>query len=231
MATRTRKQTTTTPAAKKTPAKRTTPARKTTAKRTAPRLSLVKPRPALPTRSQPWMTDTQGYAVLASRIAGINTTHIQDWRDHHDGTATRPLPDGTHLHYTLTTRTLRWHAPCPMGATHEYILDTPSAAAAARVHAARCTQPHTDLTRIPALTPDELAALGLLHTPTWARSDLLGEAPTQSIPVPLPAPERALGDQLTRSTHTAADTQPLNRDDIDAGLAARAEQPKEHPQP
>ncbi|MFF9287576.1 hypothetical protein [Streptomyces griseosporeus] len=234
MATRTRKQTpsSTPAAAKKTTTKRTTPARKTTPRKPAPRLSLVKQPPALPARGRPWMTDTQGFAVLASRIAGINTPRIRDWRDHRDGTATRPLRDGSHLHYNTHTRTLTWQAVCPMGAIHEYVLDSPSTAAAARVHADRCNLPHTDLTRIPALTADELADLGLLHTPTWARNDLLGEPDTESIPVPLPAPTpRALGDQLTRSTVSAADTQPLNRDDIDAGLAARNEQPKEHPQP
>ncbi|RSN38792.1 hypothetical protein DMH12_37370, partial [Streptomyces sp. WAC 04229] len=83
-------------------------------------------------RPRDFMTDTQGFAVLAARLAGITTPHIQAWRDHRDGTATRPLHDGSTLHYTLATRTLRWQAICPMGAIHEYVLTSPSTAAAAR---------------------------------------------------------------------------------------------------
>ncbi|MFE6474552.1 hypothetical protein [Streptomyces rochei] len=227
----------TTSPAKKTPAKKT--AKKTTPrarKQTQPRLAVVQPvdlRAGLPTRSRDFMTDTQGYATLAARIAGITTPHIRDWHDHQDGTTTRPLTDGSHLHYTLATRTLRWQATCPMGAIHEYILTTPSTAAAARVHADRCQQEHTDLNLIHALTPDELADLGILHTPTWARPDAIGDAPTQSIPVPLPTRPRVLGDQLTRTHADTADTQPLPVAEIAAGLTARADQdqPKEHPQP
>ncbi|MFJ8657516.1 hypothetical protein ACIRNU_34900 [Streptomyces rochei] len=227
----------TTSPAKKTPAKKT--AKKTTPrarKQTPPRLSLVKPTPTppkLPARPRDFMTDTQGYATLAARIAGITTPHIRDWHDHGDGTTTRPLTDGSHLHYTLATRTLRWQATCPMGAIHEYILTTPSTATAARVHADRCQQEHTDLTQIPALTPDELAALGIHTGPTWARPDAIGDAPTQSIPVPLPSQPRVLGDQLTRTHADTADTQPLPQAEIAAGLTARAdtEAPKEHPQP
>lgn len=227
----------TTSPAKKTTAKKT--AKKTTPrarKQTQPRLAVVQPtptRPQLPARPRDFMTDTQGYATLAARIAGITTPHIRDWHDHGDGTATRPLTDGSHLHYTLATRTLRWQAVCPMGAIHEYILTTPSTAAAARVHADRCQQEHTDLTRIPALTSDELAALGIHTGPTWARPDAIGDAPTQSIPVPLPARPRVLGDQLTRTHADTADTQPLSQQEIADTIAARADQdqPKEHPQP
>ncbi len=228
---------------KKTTAKRTTPrqARKTTPAKTAPstpRLSLVKPadlRPGLPTRHRaPFMTDTQGFAVLAARIAGIPTWRINDWRDHHDGTATRPLHDGTLLHYQHDTRTLTWHAPCPTGAVHQYRLDSPSAAIAARVHRERCTRKHADLTHIPALTEQELTALGIHTGPTLARPDLLDGTPTETIAVPLPDRHpRALGDQLTRTASDTAATQPLSRDEIAAGLAQRADQdtPKEHPQP
>jgi hypothetical protein len=216
-------------AAAKPPAKRTTP-RKTTA------LALVKPaKNQLPTRTARWMTDTQGYATLAARIAGITTPSIRAWRDHRDNTATRRLSDGSVLHYDHTTRTLTWQATCPMGATHEYVLDRPSTAAAARVHADRCNTAHTDLTQVPRLTADELADLGILHTPTWARPDLLGEPDTQSIPVTLPDREpRALADQLTRSDTSTTDTQPLSTQDIADGLAARiadTETPKEHPEP
>ena len=45
---------------------------------------------------------------------------------------------------------------------------------------------------------------------------------------------RALGDQLTRTRADTTETQPIPRDEIAAGLAARTadtETPKEHPQP
>jgi hypothetical protein len=118
-----------------------------------------------------------------------------------------------------------------MGATHIYRLDTPSTAAAARVHADRCTETHASLTHIPRLTRDELTELGIHTGPTWARQ-LPGEDPiTETIPVPIPARPRVLGDQLTRARSAAADTQPLPIADIHAGLTARAdtEAPKDHP--
>jgi len=240
MTARTRTAPTTPPPAKKTTSRKPT-AKKTTA-RTArknaaktPTLSLVKARPELPARPDDFMTDVQGYATLAARIVGINTPSIRDWHDHHDGTATRALRDGSHLHYNQATRTLTWQALCPMGATHEYELASPSTAAAARVHADRCRTPHFDTSTITPLTADELEALGILHTPTWARPALPGEPATESIPVPLPDRQpRALADALTRSHASTTDTQPLTADEITAGLAARAadtETPKEHPQP
>lgn len=217
----------------RTPRKTTAPAKKTT----TPVLSLVETEPArtaLPTRTQDFVTDPQIYAHHTARQAGLPTHLIRDWHDHRNGTATRPLTDGSHLHYNHTTRTLTWHALCPMGAIHQYPITTPSTAIAARVHNARCTTEHADLTHIPALTADELAALGIHTGPTWARPDVLGETPTASIPIPLPTPDpapRALADQLTHTHADTADTQPLNRDEITAGLAARTnnDQPKEHP--
>ena len=242
MTTRTRKAPATTPApagtpakratAKKTPAART-PRKKTTTKKTQPRLSLVKPPKPLPIRAPQFMTDIQGHATLAARIVGITTPHIRQWVDHGDDTATRRLLDGT-LHYDHTTRTLSWQATCLMGAVHTYPIPTPGAAAAARVLAARCTQLHADLSTVPPLTADDLEALGLLQTPTWARPDLLGDDITQTIPVPLPDRQpRALGDELTHSTTGTGDTQPLSHDEIAEGLAARAddESAREHPQP
>ncbi|MFF7795605.1 hypothetical protein [Streptomyces sp. NPDC007991] len=230
---RTSPRTTPAPAKKAAAAKKTTRApRKTATKK--PRLSLVKPTPALPTRPRPFMTDLQGYAVLASRIAGITTPSIRDWHDHHDGTATRALKDGSHLHYDLKTRTLTWQATCPMGAIHVYRLDSPSTAAAARVHADRCCETHATFTHIPRLTPDELTALGVHTGPTWARPDLLGDHITETIPVPLTDQrERALGDELTHSTTSTDETQPLSAQEIAGSIAARAdtETPKEHPQP
>ena len=228
--TRTAKTADTTPAAaKKTAAKKTTtrkgaqarPARSRTRKATA--LSLVKPPKPLPTRTRDYMTDVQGYATLAARIVGILTPRITAWTDHGDQTATLTLKDGT-LHYNLTTRTLTWQATCLMGAVHTYRLDTPATAAHARVQAATCQDLHADLTTVPPLTANELEALGLLQTPTWARPDLLGDAITETIPVP--------EEPVAKATASAAETQPMSKDAIAEGLAQRAadaEQAKEHP--
>jgi hypothetical protein len=224
--------------AKKTPTKRATPTKPRTRapRKTPPTLSLVKTRTPLPARNKPFMTDIQGYATLAARIVGIHTPHIRDWNDHGDHTATRPLQDGT-LHYNQKTRTLTWQATCRMGAVHTYLLDSPSTAAAARIQAATCQQIHADLSTVQRLTTDELEALGLLQTPTWARNDLLGDDITETIPVPLPDRKpRALADQLAHSGSSTDDTHPLSLGDIAEGLAARAqdadtETPKEHPQP
>ncbi|MFB7738270.1 hypothetical protein ACFC08_28555 [Streptomyces sp. NPDC056112] len=231
---KTAKATTARKAAKKTTTAR--PARKTPAKKTAPRLSLVKPTPTQPKRPRPFMTDIQGFATLAARIAGITTPNIRDWRDHRDGTTTRRLPDGALLHYRQATRTLTWQGTCPMGAIHEHPITSPSTTTAARVDTIRCTTPHADLSTIPALTADELAGYGLHHSPTTVRP-VPGDDPiTETIPVALPASEpepRTLADTLVHSDRSNADTQPLNRDDITAGLTAPAdtEKPKEHPQP
>jgi hypothetical protein len=233
---------------RKTTTARTTPAKKTTEPRLSlvkptpdkPRLSLVKPTPSLPTRPQPFMTDTQGYATLAARIAGIPTHRINDWRDHHNNTATRPLHDGATLHYDHNTRTLTLQAPCPMGATHEYRLTTPSSATAARIAVDRCITPHTDLTHLKPLSREEWEALGIHTGPTWARPDLLDEAPTETIPVPLPTQSgneeptqgpRALADQLAHSDTGTADTQPMSHQQIAAYIAEHTDNAKEHPQP
>jgi hypothetical protein len=121
-----------------------------------------------------------------------------------------------------------------MGAVHEYVLDSPSTAIAARVHNARCSALHADLTRIPALTVDELTELGILHAPTWAKR-LPGEEPiTETIPVLVAEPKpRTLADQLAHSTSPTADTQPITRADIEAVFVTRADQetPKGHPEP
>jgi hypothetical protein len=216
-----------------TPAKKTTAARAprtrktTTAKKTAPaRLSLVKPTPALPPRNRDFITDAQIYATHTAKKAGIPVHRIREWTDHHDGTATRILTDG-YLHYTHNTRTLTWRATCRMGALHTYVLDSPSTAAAARVQAATCEELHADLSTVPPLTADELEAEGLLQTPTWARPDQMAGEITATIPVP--------ADPVIRATASAAETQPMSKQAIAEGLAARAaadtETPKEHPQP
>lgn len=214
------------PAAKKTTAaKKATSARtprKTAAKKVTTPVSLTKPRPALPARHRDFMSDPQSYATLACRMVGIDTPRIRDWRDHGNNTATRTLRDGSTLHYDLNTRTLTWQAVCPMGAIHTYRLDSPSTAAAARVHADRCTTLHADLTKVPRLTADELEELGLLRIPTWA-GRISDEPVTETLPVALPDPAPI--------AQALVDTQALSRNDIDAALTAGAEQAKEHPQP
>ncbi|MER6092503.1 hypothetical protein [Streptomyces bluensis] len=205
-------------ATKKAPAKKTSP-RKTAAKKP------TQPRNPLPTRPRPWMADTQGYATLAARIAGIPTPRIRDWHDHHDGTATRHLADGSLLTYTQNTRTLTWQTHCPMGAIHTYTLTSPSTSAAARVHADRCQTPHFDTSTVAPLTADELAELGI-HVAATAPA-LPGDEPTESIPVVVPDRKpRALGDALTRARSATADTQGMSLTEITACL----DQPKEHPQ-
>ncbi|WP_234316216.1 hypothetical protein, partial [Streptomyces alboviridis] len=135
-----------------------------------PPLSLVKPIPPRPRpdrRTRPWMTDLQGYATHAALIAGITTPTIQAWHDHHDGTTTRTLDNGTHLHYTQTTRTLRWQTPCPMGAVHEYTLRNPADTDAAQADAESCTRLHW--TPPPTNTGTHLAAR--LQTAVKAAAD------------------------------------------------------------
>ncbi|MFI8792622.1 hypothetical protein [Streptomyces sp. NPDC055105] len=129
-----------TPARRKTPA---APARKRTAKvslrKPAPKISLTK-KQTLPT--QPWMTDTQGWATLAARIAGLDTPHITDWIDHGDNTASRHLADGTALTYQHDTHTLTWTAPCPQGEYHAYALAAPGDLQAAVTRHDQCAERH-----------------------------------------------------------------------------------------
>ncbi|MFK0288290.1 hypothetical protein ACIQVL_48635 [Streptomyces sp. NPDC090499] len=246
MATNQRTAKKTTPA-QRDAAKKTTPARRAPAKKPATRRPAAKKTAAapLPQRDKPFMTDIQAHATIASRLAGITTERIRDWHDHRNGTATRPLHDGSHLHYVLATRTLTWQAICPMGATHTYTLDRPSTAMAARLHTDRCTETHAQFNHLPRLTDTEWAELGIqvttttsiktTTTPSWARP-LPDEPDTVSTTVlELPATPRVLADRLSQTPRTtAADTQPMSAHDIAASLAARAahnETAKEHPQP
>ncbi|MFD8777470.1 hypothetical protein [Streptomyces sp. NPDC059916] len=135
--------------AKKTPARQASrrqapaaPARErvqVSLRKPAPKISLTK-RAALPT--QPWMTDTQGWATLAARIAGLDTPHITDWIDHGDNTASRHFADGTALTYQHDTHTLAWTAPCPQGEHHAYRLAAPGDLQAAVTRHDQCTQRH-----------------------------------------------------------------------------------------
>ncbi len=223
--------------AAKTTAKKAAPAKKTAAraprtrktttakKTTPPRLSLVKPPKPLPVRDRDFVTDAQIYATHAARTAGLPVHRIREWTDHHDGTATRLLTDG-YLHYTHPTRTLTWRATCRMGALHTYLLDSPATAARARVQAASCEELHADLSTVQPLTGNELEALGLLQTPTWARPDLIGDDFTDTKPIP--------AEPVHRAAKSATDTQPLSCDEIAAHIAqqlADQDTAKEHPQP
>jgi hypothetical protein len=235
MTARTRTAKKTTPADPGTaPAKKAAarPARKRTTRKpaapspAAPKLSLVKPPKPLPARDREFVTDAQIYATHAARTAGLPVHRIREWTDHHDGTATRLLTDG-YLHYAHPTRTLTWRTSCRMGAFHTYVLDSPSTAARARVQAANCEELHADLSTVQPLTGDELEALGLLQTPTWARPDLIGDDFTDTKPIP--------AEPVLRAASSAADTQPMSKQAIAEGLAARAaadnDTAKEHPQP
>jgi hypothetical protein len=234
--TRTRKQTpaqpdTTTPAAK-TPARKTTPAKKAPARKPAAKKTAAPATQPKRKQERGWMTDAQGFAVLAARIAGINTDRIQDWRDHGDGTVTRALDDGTLL-YKVATRTLRWQATCCMGAVHTYRIDDASMAAAARTRAATCPLLHADFSTLKGLTDEELAELGVHTGITLVKQPPSEDPDTETFTVLLPVKVRALGDTLTRATTATDDTQPLPVTEIAAGLTARAdtEEAKEHPQP
>lgn len=73
--------------------------------------------------------------------------------------------------------------------------------------------------------------LAAARTNTNSCDGLHGTTPA---PEPKPPAILQLREGIQRAAASAADTQPLNRDDIDAGLAARAadtDQPKEHPEP
>jgi hypothetical protein len=214
--------------AKKTPSR---PPRRAAAKKTTPRLALVTPEPStteIDRRTRDFITDAQIYATHAAKQAGIPVHRIREWTDHQDGTATRALRDGT-LHYTHETRTLTWQTTCRMGAVHTYTLDSRAAAAAARVQAATCEELHADLSNQKPLTANELEAAGLLQTPTWARPDILGDDFTDTKVIP--------DEPINRATASAADTQPLSRQEIAEGIAARtaaraadSDTAKEHPQ-
>jgi len=181
--------------------------RKRAAKKAPPRAADRTPKAELPTRptttTAAWMTDAQGFATCAARITGITTPHIRDWTDTGNNTASRPYHDGQLL-YEHRTRTLTWIADCPQGMQHAYQLHAPGDFEAAELHLDACTDRHTPVG--PEVRPLNAA----FNTPVT---------------------KRALGDDLTKSTSSTAATQPMSRDQIAAGLTARAEQPKEHPQP
>ena len=118
-----------------------------------------------------------------------------------------------------------------MGAVHEYRIDDPGMASAARVRAATCPLLHADFSGLKGLTDEELTELGI-HTGVTLVKQPPGENEiTKTVPIPIPAQERTLGDQLAHATSATDDTQPLAIAEIADGLTARADndQMKEHP--
>ncbi|MGV9891670.1 hypothetical protein [Streptomyces sp. NPDC003395] len=215
--TRTRKT-----AAKKTTTKKTAPARKTTAKKTpAARPAAESPSTAVTLVKKPQLAVRRRLfvgphtpaelaairAALASAKAQLPVP-VRAWTG-----PTAQLPDGTILRHTPTAAPTEQdpefiaRIPCPHGALHEYLIHTDRDLTGARAITRTCTTPHGGPNADHAITR--------------------GVQPAKPVKV------THLTDGIHRATASAADTQPLSRDDITAGLAARAdtETPKEHPQP
>jgi hypothetical protein len=236
---RTAKKTDTTPAPApvRKPAAKRTPAARTGRKRTAPRktttpaaqaLSLVKEQPEpttvdvrdrLPIRRRHFVgeyTRTQiveARAALASATARLPIPHIL-WLAQIDGRAAARLADGTHLVHTHErapefTAILR----CPTGGLHTEPVTCERDLRAARTITATCTRRHDE-------TDPEADGYD------WHKAVTLG---VQKL---IPARLSPLNAGLQAAKKATADTQPLSKQDIADGLAARAaaDAAKEHPQ-
>ncbi|WP_060888591.1 hypothetical protein [Streptomyces scabiei] len=202
---------TTTSSARKTPAKKTPAARKATAK---------KPPAAKPT------TKAQGTAVDTRPLLPVRRRVFVGPMGAHEQAAIRaalasaaarlPIPvrawNGPTAH--LTDGTVLTHTPhhATTDQTPQFIAHIPCRHGATHQHLIH--------------TARDLAAA---RTATNRCDGLHGT--TQ----PKPPAILQLREGIQRATASAADTQPLSRDDIDAGLNARTagdpERPKEHPQP
>ncbi len=229
MNTRTAKKAATkTATAKKAPAKKpaTPPARKRTAKKTAPapasdrgtQVDLRKPlQVRRPSAIGPLSAEelAASRAILASAMLRLPIP-ILAW---HGPTAT--LKDGTRLTHTdprppaFTTNTepptFTAHVPCPHGAHHQHHIRSAADLAEARALTRLCNTAHAQPTQHEGETYD------------WDKAARHGVAP---IPAPRTAPVFHLQEGIHRTNAAAADTQPLTRDQINAGLADRA---REHP--
>jgi hypothetical protein len=240
MATRTRKTT-----AKKaaTPAKKTTaaPARKATAKKAPawpakPAETVVDTREPLPVRRRlftgPLGANEQAAvrAALAAASARLPVP-VRAWNG-----STAQLADGVLLiHNPSPDRLFTAHIACRHGAIHNHPISTGPDLREARAVTQACDRQHTEPTEHDGAELDWDKAIGPRKTPQAAVALVpvrAGATASQAV-LALPAAPRVLGDQLTRATSATDDTQPLPRDEITAGLAARADndQPKEHPQP
>ncbi|CAL9668434.1 hypothetical protein SUDANB145_07284 (plasmid) [Streptomyces sp. enrichment culture] len=143
---------------------------------------------------------TEARAVLASATAALPIPHLL-WLTQIDGRAAARLTDGTLLihrgpghrpHFTAYIR-------CPGGAAHHHTITTAQDLRDARADTALCTRQHATTDQHHAITD--------------------GVRPPAD-PEPSTRVSR-LADALTLARHAAQETQPLNRDDITAGLTAR----------
>lgn len=223
----------TTPAKKATAKKTATPRapRKTTAKKTQPRLSLVKPddratvvdlRHPLPTRRRNFTGPhtpaqiTEARAALASAMAALPVPHIL-WLTQIDGRAAARLTDGTLLIHTHPRNPeFTAYLRCPTGGLHTELVTNTTDLTAARAVTACCNRRH-DNTDPAAGTYD------------WHKAITLG---IQTI---VPTRLSPLNAGLQAAKKATADTQSMSLDEIGAHiaeqLAADTEQTKEHPQP
>lgn len=208
MATRTRKTT-----AKKTAtaAKKTAPARKPAAKKALPKAApvntdtVVDVRPPLPVRRRVFvgpMGVTEQAAIRAALAAAKAALFV-------------PVS--------------AWHGPVAHLADDTTLTHTPAHATTDQTPTFRAAIacPHGSIHPYTIHTAQELQRARLLTAQCAGciKPDPADE-PHQKTPV------RALGDALTRARSATAETQPMSRDDIAAGLAQRADdQAKEHPQP
>ena len=183
-------------------------------------------------------------AHYQARLHDLPTLHIRDWRELADGTAALHFPSGARLDHT-PTEDAPFHAntPCPHGSMHRQPVRTRADLTAAEETAKACTEhagstgtANIAVTRVtPALEPAEADGAPERvdddrHTPTWVQQ-LPGDDPiTKTMVIP--------DESVHQAAASAAETQPMSRDAITEGLAARAaEQPadndqtREHPQP
>ncbi|MDX3532546.1 hypothetical protein P1P75_40680, partial [Streptomyces sp. ID05-39B] len=135
--------------------------------------------------------------------------------------STTTLTDGTHItHNPGPDRRFTAQIACRHGAIHGWPITTYTDLREARALTHACERPHTPPTTDTDGTPlnwDKAITRGIHHAPA-----------------PKPPAVLQLREGVRRANAATAETQPLSKDDITAGLAARAadtETPKEHPQP
>lgn len=241
MATNTRKQTPSATTAKKTPAKtpakapakravnttnsrKTTPAKapvKQTAKKTLPAAAPVNDTttpapPKLRTRRKVFTGPMGAHeqAAIRAALAAARTALPIPVRAWHGSQA--QLADGTLLiHNPGPDRTFTAHIACPHGAIHGWPITTHHDLTEARAVTRICQTPHAETDPTEGFDWDKALRVGVT-------------------PLTQPAVKVSpLTEGLKRAKQATADTQGLSRDDIDTGLAARADhdQPKGHPEP
>ena len=125
---------------------------------------------------------------------------------------------------------------CPHGATHTHTIHSALDLRSARLITQDCDRRHAEPTEHDGVELDWDKAIGPRQPAQRAvfPVPVPGENTVSKTVLALPATRRVLADQLTRTPRTtAADTQPIPRADIEAGLTARADHDhaKEHPEP